>query len=178
MKSIFKYLAVMAFGVALMCMVSCNKEDDGKTDVTPVTPTPDPRPAGDIALHLGSVNGAYILEGDTVRYTTTDADMHGIHRADVHIFIDNQTSADLAVNHSYEVLQGPAGLNTEVCAHGTCPWNGEVYTIAPGAYENPYTIETHLETEYSGQQILYKIKVGKDRRIDDPVTFYLLINVQ
>lgn len=177
MKNMFKYLAVMAMGVALMGFVACSKEDGGKTEETPTTPANN-RPAGDIALHLGSTTGSYILNGDTVRYTTTDVDMNGIRRADVHIYIDNQTSAPMEVNHTYEVLEGPAGLSTEVCAHGTCPWDGEVYTIASGSYANPYTIETHLEPEYSGEHILYKIMVGKGRRIDDPVTFYLLINVQ
>ena len=176
MKNMFKYLAVMAMSFALTGMVACTKEDGGKTEETPATP--NNRPTGDIALHLGAVNGNYIYDGDTVRYTTTDVDMNGMHRADVHIFIENQTSAELQVNHSYEVLQGPDGLNTEVCAHGTCPWDGEVYTIEPGPYANPYTIETHLEPEYSGQQILYMVKVGKGRRIEDPVTFYLLVSVQ
>lgn len=180
----FKYLAFMAMSVALTGMVACTKDDEGKTEETPTTPANnDERPTGDIALHSNSANGPYIHDGDTVVYTTTDADMNGRRRHYARIFIDNQTNSNYGFNRVLEVLQGPSDLTISECLDVACypgliPSDRLPYTIGPGENGVEYSIESHLKPEYSGRQFFYKVTVGKGQGLENPITFYMLINVQ
>ena len=183
MKNIFKYLAIMAMSVSLMGLVACTKEDGGKTEETPSTPANNnDRPAGDIALHAHAENGQYIHDGDTLVYTTTDADMNGSHFHEAKFFIDNQTNEDYAFNRKLQVLQGPLDLTMSeclgVCYTGLIPANRLPYTIRANENGVEYSIHTNLKQEYSGQQISYKLTIGKGQLVEDPITVYLLINVQ
>lgn len=177
-----KYMMAAALVAMTVSLVGCSKDkEETKTDTpaTPVTPTPQ-RPEGDIAIRYGAADGAYVYPGDTVVYNTTDEDMNMLQMASVNLFIDNQTQNDLVVRHMYEKLQGPADLETEICANGLCPWNlRSTYTLTPGVDpEKPFTLKAHLHAEYSGQQILYKLVTGKGSDMADPVTVYVQVNVR
>lgn len=175
-----KYMMAVALVAMTVSLVGCSKDkEETKTD-TPATPTPQ-RPEGDIAIRYGAPDGAYVYPGDTVVYNTTDEDMNMFDSvASVYLFIDNQTQNDLEVRHMYEKLQGPADLETEICANGLCPWNiRSTYTLTPGVDpEKPFTLKAHLHAEYSGQQILYKLVTGKGSDMADPVTVYVQVNVR
>ena len=169
-----KYLMASLLVAMTVGFVGCNKENN--TD-SPDTPTPQ-RPDGEIAIRLGSPDGSYAYDGDTIRYTTTAQDMED-EVAAIYLFIDNQTGENIEVMHSYETLAGPTGLSTEVCANMACPWSGEAYSVAPGVNsDKPFTIKAHLVQEYSGETILYKVVTGKGRRMENAVTTYVQITVQ
>ena len=177
----FKYLAIMAVAVSLSALVACNKEDDGKTEETPTTPANE-RPAGDIALHAHTENGPYVHDGDTLVYSTTDVDMNGARFHEAKFFIDNQTNEDYAFNRELQKLGGPSDLTMSeclgLCYTGLIPANRLPFTISANAHGVEYSIDSHLKPEYSGQQIFYKLTVGKGQGMDDPMTIYIRINVQ
>lgn len=129
------------------------------------------------ALHYGAVDGQVVAAGDTVEYTTTDMDMNIMHMAFLYFYIENLTSRDLATDNNVEMLEGPNGLVTELCAGGNCPQQG-VYTLVPGDNPDmPLTIEPHLSAEYVGQHILYRITVGEADGLANGVTVFLRVNI-
>lgn len=133
--------------------------------------------AQNYALHFGSVDGPVVAAGDTVEYTTTDVDMNIMHMAYLYLYIENLTDGDLVTDNEIETIEGPAGLETEWCAGGNCPQQGQ-YTIVPGNNpEMPLTIEPHLLPEYGGQHILYRVTVGEGRNLENGVTVYLRVNI-
>lgn len=133
--------------------------------------------AQNYALHFNAIDGPVISAGDTALYVTTDIDMNIQQRADVFFYIENLTEGNLVTDNEIEALEGPADLETEICAGGNCPQQGE-YTLVPGNNPDmPLTIESHLKPEYGGQHILYRITVGEGRNLTNGVTIYLRINV-
>ncbi|MBR4505833.1 MAG: hypothetical protein IKP21_03575 [Bacteroidales bacterium] len=129
------------------------------------------------ALHFGSTDAPVVVAGDTVEYTTTDIDMNVMHMAYLYIYIENLTDSNLVTDNDYEVLEGPADLETEVCAGGNCPQQGE-YTLVPGDNPDmPFTLEPHLKPEYGGQHILYRVTVGEGRNLENGVTVYIRVNI-
>lgn len=129
------------------------------------------------ALHFGTVDGPVVAAGDTVEYTTTDQEMNIMHMAFIYLYIENLTAGDLATDNEVVMLEGPEGLETDLCAGGNCPQQGE-YTIVPGNNPDmPLTIEPRLQPEYGGETILYRITVGNARTMENSVTIYLKVNI-
>ena len=129
------------------------------------------------ALHFGSVNGPVVGVNDTSVYTTTDDDMNDLHMSSVSLFIENLTSGPLETNNTIEMVEGPAGLVTTVCAGGSCPQQG-AYTLQPGNNDfMPLVIESHLLESYIGQSVLYRVTVGNDRGMANAVTTYVRVNI-
>ena len=177
MKQVFKYMMAAMVVAATFGLTGCNKD---KEETKPTSPEQE-QPAGAVVFRLNSNNGPAIAAGDTVRYTTTDIDMNGLHYHVAAIFVDNKTADGYAFNRSIEVLQGPADLTVseclDMCYPGLIPAEKLPFNIASGACQE-YAIHTNLKPEYSGQQVLYKVTLGQGQRISDAVTFYLLVNVQ
>ena len=129
------------------------------------------------ALHFGAIDGPVVAAGDTVEYTTTDQEMNIMHMAFVYLYIENLTADSLSTDNDVELVEGPEGLETELCAGGNCPQQGE-YTLAPGDNpEMPLTIEPRLLPEYDGLHIVYRITVGEAHGLANGVTVFLRVNV-
>lgn len=176
-------VVAVTFGLAGCTKDNTESTPDNPTPTPAPTPTPQQPPEGDLAIRYGAVDGPYVYDGDTVVYTTTDFDMNSMHRADIYIYIDNQTTRNLTVSHTLDAVEGPANLETATCAGGHCPWDGLPYLLGPGVEsDKPFTIEASLLPEYSGQSIIYRFVTGKTREagapLEDPVTVYVRINVQ
>jgi hypothetical protein len=177
MKQVFKYMMAAMVVVATFGLTGCNKD---KEDTKPTVTPEHEQPAASVVFRLNSSDGPAIAAGDTVRYTTTDVDMNGLHYHAAAFFIDNKTADSYAFNRSLEVMQGPADLEVneclDVCYPGLIPAEKLPYNIASGVCQE-YSIHTILKPEYSGQQVLYKVTLGMGQRLESPVTFYLLVNV-
>ena len=133
--------------------------------------------AQNYALHFGTVDGPVVAAGDTVEYNTTAEEMDIVHMAFIYLYIENLTTEDLTTDNEVVVLEGPDGLETELCAGGNCPQQGQ-YTLVPGDNpEMPLTIEPHLLPEYSGGHILYRVTVGEGRNLENGITVYLRVNI-
>ena len=129
------------------------------------------------ALHYGSVNGPVVGANDTTVYVTTNSDMDILHMSSVLLYIENLTSSPLVTNNTIDMVEGPAGLVTSICAGGSCPQQG-AYTLQPGDNEYmPLVIESHLLDSYIGQSVLYRVTVGNDGTMANAVTTYLRINI-
>ena len=129
------------------------------------------------ALHYGAVDGPVVGANDTTVYTTTDDDMNIMHMAYVFLYIENLTQNSLVTNNTIEVVSGPVGLETEVCAGGFCPQRGS-YTLQPGDNDMmPIIIEPHLQAEYVGQSILYRVTVGNNGTMDNSTVTYVKVNI-
>ena len=129
------------------------------------------------ALHYGAVDGPVVGANDTSVYVTTNSDMNILHMSSVSLYIENMTSSPLETDNTIEMLEGPAGLVTSICAGGSCPQQG-AYTLQPGDNEYmPLVIETHLQNSYIGQSVLYRVTVGNARGMANSVTTYIRVNI-
>ncbi len=178
MKQVFKYMMAAMVVAATFGLTGCNKD---KEETEP-TATPDQgQPAAAVVFRLNAEDGPAVVAGDTVRYTTTDADMSGLHYHVAKIFIDNKTAESYAFNRTLVIEQAPDNLKVDecldVCYDGLIPDEKLPYNIGSGVCQE-YSIHTNLKPEYSGQQVLYKVTLGQGQRISDPLTFYLLVSVQ
>ena len=125
------------------------------------------------ALHLNSPDSAIIAAGDTAIYTITDHDFV-MGRAYINFYIDNLTESAILTDNDIQLVEGPSGLEFEICAGGFCPQQGP-YTLQPGA--NPYmplTIEP-FTTGMQGKTALFRVKVGKSPSLNNSVTVYLKV---
>ena len=128
------------------------------------------------ALHFNATDGPVVYDGDTAVYTTTDEDMI-IGMAFIYLYIENLTEDSLTTDNAVEVSEGPADLETSICAGGNCPQQG-TYVVVPGDNPDmPLTIEPHLKAEYGGQHIVYRITVGEGRNLENSITVFLRVNV-
>lgn len=178
MKQVFKYMMAAMVVAATFGLTGCNKD---KEDTKPTVTPNQEQPATAVVFRQNASDGPIIAAGDTLRYTTTDVDMNGLHYHAAAIFVDNKTADSYAFNRSIEVLQGPSDLTVseclDMCYDGLIPAEKLPYNVASGACQE-YAIHTNLKPEYSGQQVLYKVTLGQGQRISDPMTFYLLVSVQ
>lgn len=178
MKQVFKYMMAAMVVAATFALTGCSKDkEEPQPTVTPDQQQQD----ATVVFHLDAENGPAVVAGDTVRYTTTDVDMNGLRYHAVKIFVDNKTADSYPFNRILEVVQGPADLVVSeclgLCYDGLIPAEKLPYNIASGVCEE-YSIHTNLKPEYSDQQVLYKVTLGQGQRISDPMTFYLLVNIQ
>lgn len=128
------------------------------------------------ALHFNATDGPVVAAGDTAVYTTADIDIT-IGRAFINFYIENITDDTLTTDNSWEVTEGPADLETDICAGGNCPQQG-MYDLVPGDNPDmPFTIEPILKPEYGGQYIIYRITIGEGRNLENSVTVYLRVNI-
>jgi hypothetical protein len=178
MKQVFKYMMAALVVAATFGLTGCTKD---KEETKPTNTPEQEQPANAVVFHLNAADGPAVVANDTVRYTTTDVDMNGLHYHAVKIFVDNKTADVYAFNRSIEVMQSPRDFTVSeclgLCYDGLIPEDKLPYNIASNVCEE-YSIHTNLMPEYSGQQILYKLTLGSGQNISNSVTFYLLINVQ
>ena len=128
------------------------------------------------ALHFQAVDGPVVSENDTVDYYTTDDDKV-TKLAYISFFIENLTESNLLTDNEVVQLEGPEGLELEICAGGHCPQLGP-YTLVPGNNDQmPLTLEPAVLPQYAGQTVLYRVKVGNIGLVNNTVTVFLRVHM-
>lgn len=160
MKNIFKNLAVVAMGIAMIGFVSCKKE-------TVVT----------YAIHH---NGSEVVDGQTLTYTASGDEIRNDF-ASVDMLLENKTDGNLETCIKIEKVEGPSALNDimicygETCKTGSCPWMSDPFTLVPGINQDML-----VKFEYSPSQVTekttYRFIVGKGKSMDNPHEILININ--
>ena len=160
MKNIFKNLAVVAMGIAMIGLVSCKKESDVN-----------------YAIHH---NGSEVVAGQTLTYNASLEEVRNDF-ASVDILLENKTDANLETCMKIEKVEGPSALNDimicygETCTSGTCPWMSEPFTLVPGINQNML-----VKFEYSPSQVTekttYRFIVGTGKSMANPHEILININ--
>lgn len=174
MKNIFKYLGLAVMSMAMLSLTACNNDDKKEDNQTPSTGSTVYK------LHYGTPDGAVVANGDTVDYTpdrweyeATPAESHAT------LFIENCTSAPVMTTQTYEFVEGQTGQLLEICAGGSCPWNGQPYEVQPGLdtdQQYPIVVSVGLDPTYTGVSIV-KLKVGRADNLADAVTVYVRVHL-
>ena len=173
MKNIFKYLATTAIAVAMFGLTACDPENP--------EPEPDNQPQTyelDEIENVGTLfaihfNGETIQPGATITYNATASDLADNFAA-INMYIENLSSNEVTAIHRIEIAEGPADMNEyDVCAGGSCPWNGQPYVLAPGINETmPITMEFHPNDHAAHATALFRVAVLTDR--DENATYIFL----
>lgn len=127
-------------------------------------------------LHFQDISAAYLNDGDTVYYHTTDDDAI-VGLAYISFYIDNLTDQPVLTDNEVTMIEGPDGMETELCAGGNCPQQGP-YILQPGQNElMPLTIEPQVVKQFAGDTLLYRVKVGNVGLTNNVVTVYLRVYI-
>lgn len=182
MKNIFKYLAVMAMGVALTGQVSCGDdpepEPDNNNNGSPVVVDP--------TVQSGSYKFHYLdrdlQPGQTVYYYPTQEEADN-EWADVDFYIENLTGSNLETVMKVERIGGPEAFDAlticfdEICKNGTCPWTSDAFTVEPGVNDN-LTIKVEYNPRSATEPGVYQITIGKGASLADPQVMFLSMSGQ
>ena len=172
MKNIFKFLASMAVAVAMIGFTSCEPDPEPEPQPQPQTYELDPiENVGTLfAFHF---NGQTVEPGATVTYNATTEDINDNFAA-INLYIENLGNEEVTAIHRIEIAEGPADMNEyEVCAGGSCPWNGEPYTLVPGMNnDKPITLEFFPADHATHATALFRVAVTTSR--NDNATYILV----
>ena len=168
MKSIFKYLAVMAMSVALTGLVSCGDKPE---------PEPFPDPTTESNSYAFQYDGMTLAAGDTVDYHPS-LQQSANDLANVDFYLLNKTSANLGSVLKVERVEGPAAFNElEICYDGecrtgSCPYTSSVLNLVPGV-----NTDLKITIDYAPSAVtaraIYRITLGKGTALEDPQVFFL-----
>lgn len=126
------------------------------------------------ALHFLDGTTPALANGDTVDYTP-DANALRLHTP-VSFIIENLTEQDLLTTQEVTLVEG-GRVSYDVCGGGSCPWDGNPYTVVPGINEDLFV---GIEPNYDGidnAELLFRIDVGNDPDLANSVTAYLRIKI-
>lgn len=150
MKNMFKYLAAMAMGVALMGMVAC-------TDPEVVEENLD--------IYAFQFNDQTVADGATVYFTPSISQV-GNDWAQVYFYMENKSDANVETVMKVERMSGSAELDNlsicfgETCKAGTCPWTSDAFTLVPGLNRDLPVIIDYSPSVISGTSV-YRITIGQ-----------------
>lgn len=162
MKSIFKYLAVVAISLATFSMVAC--KDD------PVEPTPDE--TTESTSYAFQYQDTTPAAGATVDFTP-NMQQSELDWAGVDFYMVNKTSENLETVMKVERVSGPASFDNlsicygESCKTGTCPYTSNVMTLEPGVNTN-LRITIDYAPSAVTEETIYRITIGKGTSLQDP----------
>lgn len=173
MKSIFKYLAIAAMGIALTGLVACEPDPEPEPE-----PTPDPGNYTESSTFSLKYKNNAVAAGDTIVYVHTT----GLPMVD--FYIVNKTQENHNAFVKVEKLEGPSSMNsmgfcTDVCDNFTCPF------VAPKP-SRPFTIPAGnsgyfdlqiLNNVESGTVALYRLTIGSGQELEDPQVVFLKITI-
>ncbi|MBP3763066.1 MAG: hypothetical protein J6I49_04190 [Bacteroidales bacterium] len=177
MKKVTKLLAMALMLAGAAFGAACGNDDDKPTPPPPLTwENPDPSDytsSGTYAMHY---QNKPLPTGNTIEYRITEADF-STEQAIVMLIIENKTSQDEVTSQGIELLEGPEALrNVDICGAGSCPWDGNPYILEPGINNEKFlAIEFDPNTVARPYTALYKVTVGKGRRMEDPEVVFMRV---
>lgn len=174
MKNIFKSLAMIAIGTAMLGLVACEDTDDDPIDTTETY--------SESASYAIIYNGDAIAAGATLEVHPT-IDQVTMDFAAINILLENKTDGNLETMIKMEKLEGPDEMNKimicygETCKNPDCPWTSDAFTLTPGINEN-MAISFDYTPSKVGNKTVYRMTVGKAASLDDAQVILISISVQ
>ena len=174
-----KTLKTIIMAVALTVsfgLIACGDNPDDPNQEEPTTYELEPieNAATTFAFHF---NGQPVEPGATLIYNATSDDIADDMVA-VNLILENLTSSEVMATHRIEIAEGPADMNDfSVCAGGSCPWNGEPYTLVPGQNpDKPITFELVPSKHSSHATAKYRVAVTT-ARMTEPTYIFIRVNL-
>ena len=164
MKTMKLFLAAFVM-MATATLVGCSKDEEKQNDYPAST---------SYAIHYMD----RVLEpGQMVVYNITDADRTN-DEAMVDFFVENLTQESLQTRFKVEFVEGPDSMKElpvcyDQCKPVTCPYQSEVFTLAPGIDSKAIQIHCYPGMHQAGVKGTYKLTVGKTGSMEDPQVFFL-----
>ena len=206
MKKITKYLMAAGLLLAIGGMVACTEKDNNPTTPTEQpgqNPNPDPGPNNDTIrniVNVGTHYAFYLIEhnngettttlieaGDTLTHTAPDAELNDFDLVELQFKIENKQRETLLTNQELKMLEGTPGMEASinpsatqgatVCGNGSCPWNGQPYSIPGGMYEHPIGIQLTPSHQTAGSWALYRLAVGVGDNFENATVIYIRVNL-
>ena len=207
MKKITKYLMAASLLLAATGMVACEKTPEQPTTSTeqPGTPNPNPNPnpGEDTIRNIVNVGTHYafhmiehsngetlyheIAAGDTITHTATDSEINDFDLVELQFKIENKQRQSLLTYQELRMIEGMPGMKATinpsatqgatVCGNGSCPWNGQPYTVPSGMYEHPIGIQLTPSHQNPGDWALYRLVVGEGTELENATIIYIRVNL-
>ena len=154
MKNIFKSLAMIALGTAMLTFASCSKtEDDAETYAI---------------IYAGETlaDGATI----TLQPSQNEIDMDF---ASIELLIDNKTTEKQETVMKVDMTEGPEAMKDlmvcygETCKNPTCPWTSDPFVLVPGVNEEMAIKFDYIPSKVSSTTV-YCMTVAKAGSMKSP----------
>jgi len=152
--------------MATVSFVSCNKDKDEESE--------NYQASTSYAVHY---QNSVLEPGQTVVHRVTDIE-RGAGEALEAFFLENKSDVALQTRYKVELVEGPATMKDVPVCYGecrvvTCPYQSEIFSLAPGVDNNEFSIHCYPDFHEAGVLGTYKITVGKTGSMDDPQVFFV-----
>ena len=187
MKKITKYLMAASLLLAATGMVACEKTPEQPTTSTeqPGTPNPNPNPnpGEDTIRNIVNVGTHYAFH----MIEPTDSEINDFDLVELQFKIENKQRQSLLTYQELRMIEGMPGMKATinpsatqgatVCGNGSCPWNGQPYTVPSGMYEHPIGIQLTPSHQNPGDWALYRLVVGEGTELENATIIYIRVNL-
>lgn len=187
MKKITNYFVAITLVLTTVGFASCSKDDDKKTSNEPTI-----RDIENVGTHYALYrmhNGSSeaIQAGDTIRYVANEEDINVYDLVELQFKIENKKREALLTSQDLVQLEGSENMSASidpksthgatVCGGGSCPWNGQPYTVAPGMSDYTIGIQIKPSHQTSGDWGLYRLAVGVGENLENATVIYLHVTI-
>ncbi len=169
MKKSFHYALAAALLSVSMAFIACDPE-----------PGPDPKDVieNDGTYYTFVYKNNPVTPLDTVVYSLSQAEVADDFTT-ISFVYNNLTNGALNTTQKVEILQGNTDLAKDeyICGGGSCPWNKEPFSLAPGLNNDmPLTIDIHPSEIGSTNTALFRLTVGEAPKFSHATIIYLRVN--